>query len=125
MRPFLLAALAALALAGCQKSTETAITRTTANGVDTLYSKRTVVDGVARFECMASRSGQCHYLLLDPACRPDAACAKAPIRSFALAVGTTQSSGTCRRASPSASARIGKNNATVSDHGGIVGPPLP
>jgi len=74
MRLFLLAALAALALAGCQKSTETAITRTTANGVDTLYSKRTVVDGVARFECMASRSGQCHYLL----------------RSFALAVGTTQ-----------------------------------
>ncbi|CAO3301256.1 hypothetical protein [Stenotrophomonas maltophilia] len=90
MRLFLLAGLAALALAGCQKSTETAITRTTANGVDTLYSKRTVVDGVARFECMASRSGQCHYLLLDPACRPDAACARAPIRSFALAAGTTQ-----------------------------------
>jgi hypothetical protein len=59
------------------KSTETAITRTTANGVDTLYSKRTVVDGVARFQCMASRSGQCHYLVLDPACRPDAACASA------------------------------------------------
>jgi len=28
--------------------------------------------------------------VLDPACRPDAACAKAPIRSFALAAGTTR-----------------------------------
>lgn len=90
MRFFLLVGFAALTISGCQKSTETAITRTTANGVDTLYSKRTVVNGVARFECMASRSGQCHYLVLDPTCRPDAACAKAPIRSFALAAGTTR-----------------------------------
>lgn len=90
MRSFLLMGLAALALAGCQKSTETAITRTNANGVDALYSKRTVVDGVARFECIASRSGQCHYLVLDPACSPDAVCAKAPIRSFAVAVGETR-----------------------------------
>ncbi|MEI2260291.1 hypothetical protein [Stenotrophomonas indicatrix] len=90
MRSLLLACIAALSLAGCEKSTETSITRTTANGVDTLYSKRTVVDGVARFECIASRSGQCHYLLLDPSCNPDAACAKPPLRSFAVAVGATQ-----------------------------------
>ena len=90
MRFFLLVGFAALALAGCQKSTETAITRTTANGVDTLYSKRTVVDGVARFECIASRSGQCHYVVLDPACSTDAACAKPPLRRFAVAVGKTE-----------------------------------
>lgn len=90
MRPCLLVCIAALAVAGCGKSTETSITRSTANGVDTLYSKRSVVDGVARFECLASRSGQCHYLVLAPACRPDAPCATPPLRSFALAVGQTR-----------------------------------
>lgn len=90
MRLFLLACVAALSLGGCEKSSTTSITRTQANGVDTLYSKGTVVEGQARFQCIASRSGQCHYVVLDPACSTDAACAKPPLRRFAVAVGKTE-----------------------------------
>ncbi len=90
MRLFLFACIAALSLAGCEKSRNTSITRTHANGVDTLYSKGSVVDGEARFQCIASSSGQCHYLVLDPACRTDAACATPPLRRFAVAVGKTE-----------------------------------
>ncbi|KAG1525285.1 hypothetical protein G6F50_018466 [Rhizopus delemar] len=80
MRLFLVACVAALSLGGCEKSSTTSITRTQANGVATLYSKGTVVEGQARFQCIASRSGQCHYVVLDPACSTDAACAKPPLR---------------------------------------------
>lgn len=90
MRLFLLACVAALSLGGCEKSSTTSITRTQANGVDTLYSKGTVVEGQAWFQCIASRSGQCHYVVLDPACSTDAACAKPPLRRFAVAVGKTE-----------------------------------
>ena len=61
MSRLLIACVAVLALAGCEKSRNTSITRTHANGVDTLYSKSTVVDGEARFQCIASSSGHCHY----------------------------------------------------------------
>ncbi|KAG0930945.1 hypothetical protein G6F31_016899 [Rhizopus arrhizus] len=47
MRLFLVACVAALSLGGCEKSSTTSITRTQANGVDTLYSKGTVVEGGA------------------------------------------------------------------------------
>ncbi|KAG1606419.1 hypothetical protein G6F45_013987 [Rhizopus arrhizus] len=90
MRLFLVACVAALSLGGCEKSSTTSITRTQANGVDTLYSKGTVVEGQARFQCIASRSGQCHYVVLDPACSTDAACATPPLRRFAGAVGKTE-----------------------------------
>ena len=90
MRLFLFACIAALSLAGCEKSSNTSITRTRANGVDTLYSKGSVVDGEARFQCIASSSGQCHYLVLDPACSTDAACATPPLRRFAVAVVKTE-----------------------------------
>ena len=90
MRLFLIACVAALSLAGCEKSSTTSITRTHANGVDTLYSKGTVVDGQARFQCIASSSGRCHYLVLDPACSTEATCATPPLRRFSVAVGQTE-----------------------------------
>ncbi|MBH1431865.1 hypothetical protein I5U42_11215 [Stenotrophomonas maltophilia] len=90
MRLFLLAGIAVLSLGGCGKSSDTSITRTRANGVDTLYSKRTVVEGEARFQCIASSSGQCHYLVLDPACSTEAACTTPPLHRFAVAVGKTE-----------------------------------
>lgn len=89
MRRALLVCVVALAIAGCEESSNTSITRTRANGVDTLYSKSTVVEGEARFQCIASSSGQCHYLVLDPACSTDVACATPPLRRFAVAVGKT------------------------------------
>ena len=90
MSRLLIPCVAVLALAGCEKSCNTSITRTQANGVDTLYSKSTVVEGEARFQCIASSSGHCHYLVLDPACSTDAACSTPPLRRFAVAVGKTE-----------------------------------
>lgn len=90
MPRLLLVCAVLLALAGCEKSSNTSITRTRANGVDTLYSKSTVVDGEARFHCIASSSGQCHYLVLDPACSTGTPCATPPLRRFSLAVGSTE-----------------------------------
>ncbi|MFG6110785.1 hypothetical protein [Stenotrophomonas nematodicola] len=79
-----------LALAGCEQSSNTSVTRVRANGVDTLYSTSTVVDGVAQFACIASSSGQCHYLVLAPGCKADAACAQPPVRRLSVAVGKTE-----------------------------------
>ncbi|WP_313241832.1 hypothetical protein [Stenotrophomonas sp.] len=90
MRTPALAAACLLLLAACQQSGNTSVTRVSANGVDTLYSRTTVVDGVARFACIASRSGQCHYLVLDPRCTLETACAQPPLQQFAVAVGQTR-----------------------------------
>lgn len=89
MRAVLILCTAVLAIAGCAQSSNTSVTRLRANGVDTLYSKSTLVDGVAQFDCIASSSGQCHYLVLDPRCKTDAPCAQAPLRRLAVAVGKT------------------------------------
>lgn len=90
MRTVLPVCLAVLLLAGCQQSSNTSVTRIRANGVDALYSKTTVDDGVAHFECIASSSGHCHYLLLDPRCTTDATCAQPPLHRLAVAVGKTE-----------------------------------
>jgi hypothetical protein len=90
MPRLLLVCAVLLALAGCEKSSNSSITRARANGVDTLYSKGTVVDGQARFQCIASSSGRCHYLVLDPDCSTEATCATPPLRRFSVAVGQTE-----------------------------------
>lgn len=85
-----------LALAGCdEKPSVTTIHHSSANGVDTLFSKTTVKEGVARFDCYASESGQCHYVVYTERC-PDAApgenpaaCGRTTLDDFDLAVGGT------------------------------------
>ena len=85
-----------LALAGCDdKPSVTRIHHSSANGVDTLFSKSTLKEGVATFECFASESGQCHYLVYSEHCPPaapgemPAACARTPLEDFVLAPGKT------------------------------------
>lgn len=83
-----------LALAGCDdKPSVTTIHHSTANGVDTLFSKSTLKEGVATFECFASESGQCHYRIYTETCptpapgeNPDA-CERTTLEDFALAPG--------------------------------------
>lgn len=91
MRHLLLLCVAVLAIAGCDRpgtgSTSTSVTRVKADGVDTIYSRITVAQGVARFDCIASRSGHCHYLVLDPQCTLDAACDRPPVRRLDVAAG--------------------------------------
>ncbi|WP_334177417.1 hypothetical protein [Pseudoxanthomonas sp.] len=83
-----------LALAGCdEKPSVTTIHHSSANGVDTLFSKSTLKEGVARFECYASESGQCHYRVYTEQCptpapgENPAACARTTLEDFVLAPG--------------------------------------
>jgi hypothetical protein len=57
------------------------------NGHDTLYSKARVEDGVARFHCLESDRGSCHYTLYPAACAGKADCALAPLQRFTVARG--------------------------------------
>jgi hypothetical protein len=60
------------------------------NGRDVLYSKAQAKDGVARFECKASDSGECHYTLYPEACAGKADCALAPLQHFTVKRGHTR-----------------------------------
>ena len=83
-----------LALAGCnEKPSVTTIHHSSANGVDTLFSKTTLREGVATFECFASTSGGCHYRIYEASCPVAAAgdagtqCEQRLVDRFDLAVG--------------------------------------
>ncbi len=83
-----------MALAGCNEkpSVTTIHHRSGADGVDTLFSKTTLRDGVATYECFASESGQCHYRVYRERCAPASpgelsACDRSPVETFDLAVG--------------------------------------
>ena len=53
----------AMALFGCDtRPATTTITRVVDGGTETLFSKTTLVDGIATFECFSSASGDCHFL---------------------------------------------------------------
>jgi hypothetical protein len=90
-----------LSLFGCDPHpSTTSITRVAANGTETLFSKTTLVDGVATFECFASASGDCHYRVYEERCEsgtasadaatapaPSSACRQRTLDAFALAAG--------------------------------------
>lgn len=70
--------------------------RISIDGIDTLVSKADVQAGIARFSCVRSASGQCHYTLFSKDCAPtpqaatQGNCAPRPIRRFAVASGDSQ-----------------------------------
>lgn len=78
-----------LALFGCDaRPSVTSITRASENGVDVLFSKTTLTEGAATFECFASRSGDCHYRVYEEVCDAGAdACRQRTLDAFALAPG--------------------------------------
>ncbi|MGO4702549.1 hypothetical protein [Dyella sp. 2RAB6] len=78
-----------LAVVGCTGGNVTDI-HSEADGRDIVHGKIELRAGVAKFECLASASGQCHFALFDPACvAPAASCDKPPER-FALAQGASR-----------------------------------
>lgn len=85
-----------LSLLGFDNGGSTLVHRTSADGADTLHSRTTVQAGVARFECLRSASGRCHYLVLPRECatRPGSAatagCASRPVEPFALDDGDSR-----------------------------------
>lgn len=87
-----------LSLYGCDVGGSTFVTRSHADGVDTLYSRVVAQSGVARFECLRSASGRCHYTVFAPACasppaatgRRDGRCRSTPVERFAIAQGDSR-----------------------------------
>jgi hypothetical protein len=81
-------------LFGCHPDTGTTmIARSTINGVDVLFSKTVADHDVARFQCLASRSGRCHYLVYQPRCADapaGGACPRQELDRFDLGVGQTR-----------------------------------
>lgn len=80
-----------LSLLGFDFGGSTLVHRTRADGGDTLHSRATVQAGVARFECLRSASGRCHYLVWPRDCMPGStACASRPVERFALRDGESR-----------------------------------
>ena len=79
-----------LILAACGTDGTSYSNRIANNGHDTLYSKANAKDGIARFECKASDSGECHYTLYPDACAGKPDCALAPLQHFTVKRGQTR-----------------------------------
>jgi hypothetical protein len=85
-----------LSLLGIDPGGSTLVHRTGAADADALHSRATVQAGVARFECLRSASGRCHYLVLPHDCAPAstpgsaAGCASRPVARFALDDGESR-----------------------------------
>ena len=75
-----------LALSGCSLGGTTYSNRIDSDQ-EQLHSKARVQDGVARFDCVESSSGTCHYTLYPAACAGRADCALAPLQHFTVARG--------------------------------------
>lgn len=79
-----------LSLFGCQTGTSTFEHHLRSDGEDTLRARATVDSGVARFECLASDSGACHYVVYTDARCAQADCSDRPAERFALAAGESR-----------------------------------
>lgn len=77
-----------LALAGFSSAGTTWTSQVHDNG-HVLSSRAHAQDGVARFDCIDSSSGHCHYTLYPPRCA-SAACDAPPLRSFDVTRGETR-----------------------------------
>lgn len=87
-----------LSLFGCDIGGSSYVTRTTVDGTDTLYSQTTTRAGIARFDCVRSASGACHYTVFPRECSPALLalkqqrdhCGSEPIERFAVADGESR-----------------------------------
>lgn len=88
MRNLIAAMYFLLALFGCEIGGTTTVTRSIVDGMDIIHSKTRIQGGIARFECLASASGECHYTLFPDQCASaNGDCTKRPIDRFALPKG--------------------------------------
>ncbi|PNS08972.1 hypothetical protein [Solilutibacter silvestris] len=78
-----------LALSGCSQSGTTISHRIQSND-ESLDSTIHIQDGVARFECVDSSSGQCQYTLYPDACSGKPDCKLAPLQRFGVARGESR-----------------------------------
>jgi hypothetical protein len=71
-------------LLGCDLGGNTIVHRENDSGIDIIHSKVKIDARLAHFECIASRSGECHYSVFRKVC-PQAAGAIAPANALASA----------------------------------------
>ena len=76
-----------LALGGCSLGATNWSHRVSGDAGDTLRSDIVAEDGIARFRCLESASGACHYTLYPDACAGKADCKLAPLQRFSVARG--------------------------------------
>lgn len=88
-----------LSLYGVDIGGSTMVHRSYVDGADTLYSRVVAHPGLARFDCLRSASGQCHYTLVPRGCEaparllpatPVELCRPAPVARFAVAPGDSR-----------------------------------
>lgn len=81
-----------LSLFGCDTATSSFEHRVVAGGRDVLHARAIARGGVARFDCLGSESGRCHFAVFDGTCEatPGIACRPVPTESFSLATGTSR-----------------------------------
>ncbi|HLM53269.1 MAG TPA: hypothetical protein VK325_06720 [Pseudoxanthomonas sp.] len=83
----------ALSLIGCDPPAGVAtLSVSSVEGLEIHFTKTTVAEGSARFECLHSASGRCHYLVLvrdcaAPRADADADCPARTLRRFYLEAG--------------------------------------
>lgn len=96
MNTFLAIVYFLLSLVGLDVGSSTFVDRGSDDGATTFESRAQVASGVARFECVRSASGQCHYTVFPRGCAgprrplawPAARCADGRIERFTVASGT-------------------------------------
>lgn len=83
----------ALSLYGCDVGGNTSVQQRSVDGEAVLHSRVVARPGVARFECLRSASGHCHFTIHDRDCggatgaASGEACAGSAVERFALASG--------------------------------------
>ena len=78
-----------LALAGVDVGGSDYSNRINNGSHDVLHGRTHVQSGVARFDCIASDSGWCHYTLYPDACF-GTGCTSAPMQRFSIALGQSR-----------------------------------
>lgn len=97
MNTFLAIVYFLLSLVGLDLGSSTIVDRSSRDGATTLESRAQVASGVARFECVRSASGQCHYTVFPDKCAgsrrtlawPATRCADDRVERFAVASGAS------------------------------------
>lgn len=97
MNTFLTIVYFLLSLVGLDVGSSTFVDRGSRDGATTFESRAQVASGVARFECVRSASGQCHYTVFPRGCTdtrrplawPAPRCADAAVERFAVASGAS------------------------------------
>lgn len=90
MNNFIAAIYFLLAMFGYDAGSTTVITRASVDGADVIYSRTRIMAGIARFECITSASGKCHYTLFPRLCASATGDCTPPPERFTMAAGATR-----------------------------------